>query len=76
MSKILNQIAKVANTTGSIYREDIQLLTANISVINNLMSETFLKIQKLLEKVENIKVLTMTEEINKAVDKLHKEKFL
>ena len=76
MSKNLNQIAKAANTTGSIYREDIQLLSKNISVINDLMSETFLKIEKLLEKVENIKVLTMTEEINKAVDKLHKEKFL
>ena len=76
MGKNLNQIAKVANQTDSIYREDIQLLSENISVINGIMDDIFLKIETLLDKAEKTKVLTMTEQINKAVELLHKDRYM
>ena len=76
MGTNLNQITKVANSTGNIYLEDIQLMNSNISVVNSLMSEIYLKIETLLDKVEKKDVLTVTEQISKEVEKLHKQDYL
>ena len=76
MGTNLNQITKVANSTGNIYLEDIQLMNSNISVVNSLMSEIYLKIETLLDKVEKKDVLTLTEQISKEVEKLHKQDYL
>ena len=76
MGTNLNQITKVANSTGNIYLEDIQLLNSNISVVNNLMSEIYLKIETMLEKIEKKEVLALTEQISKEVEKLHKQDYL
>ena len=72
----LNQIAKVANRTDSIYAEDIQLLMQGYSSVSNVLEEIYLKIEKLIDTAEKAEFETLTEQINKAVEKLHQEGYL
>ncbi len=76
IGSLINQIARVANRTESIYEKDIQLLKDKYSSISDTLEEMFLKIDTLLEKTEKTKFLTVTEQINAAVEKLHADKFL
>lgn len=76
IGSLINQIARVANRTESIYARDIQLLKEKYSSLSLYLEEIFLKIEKLIETAQNAGFETMTEQINKAVEKLHKEKYL
>lgn len=72
----INQIAKVANRTDSIYAMDIQLLQKKYYSLSAAMEEIFLKIDTLIETAQNAKFETLTEQINKVVERLHEEKCL
>ena len=76
IGSLINQIARVANRTESIYEKDIQLLKDKYSSISDTLEEMFLKIDTLLEKTEKTKFLIVTEQINEAVEKLHAENYL
>lgn len=72
----LNQIAKFANSTGNIYREDIQCLKQYFDIIHSTFSKNFSKINALIETVRNAEFYTMTEQIEQVVNKLKNEKIL
>lgn len=46
------------------------------SSLSLCLEEIFLKIEKLIETAQNAKFETMTEQINKVVEQLHKEDYL
>ena len=76
IGSLINQIARVANRSESIYARDIRLLKEKYSSLSLCLEEIFLKIEKLIKTAQNAGFETMTEQINKAVEKLHKEEYL
>lgn len=72
----LNQMTKIANQTGSIYKQDIEDIKFAFSVYTRLMEGVFKDIKSVKETVKKAEFYTMTEQIEQVVSKLKKEKYL
>ena len=72
----LNQMTKIANKTGSIYKQDIEDIKFAFSVYTRLMEGVFKDIKSVKETVKKAEFYTMTEQIEKVAKKLRQEHFL
>ena len=72
----LNQMTKIANQTGSIYKQDIEDIKFAFSVYTRLMESVFKDIKFVKETVQKADFYTMTEQIEQVAKKLRQEKFL
>ena len=72
----LNQMTKIANQTGSIYKQDIEDIKFAFSVYTRLMEGVFKDIKSVKETVKKAEFYTMTEQIEQVARKLRKEHFL
>ncbi len=71
-----NQVAKVANQTGSIYAEDIEYLKEAYGILPSVMNKIYLKIEELIETAKTAKFETMTEQIDRALSQLKRENYI
>ena len=72
----LNQMTKIANQTGSIYKQDIEDIKFAFSVYTRLMEGVFKDIKSVKETVKKAEFYTMTEQIEQVARKLRQEHFL
>ena len=72
----LNQMTKIANKTGSIYKQDIEDIKFAFSVYTRLMEGVFKDIKSVKETVKKAEFYTMTEQIEQIAKKLRQEHFL
>ena len=72
----LNQMTKIANQTGSIYKQDIEDIKFAFSVYTRLMEGVFKDIKSVKETVKKAEFYTMTEQIEQVAKKLRQEHFL
>ena len=72
----LNQMTKIANQTGSIYKQDIEDIKFAFSVYTRLMEGVFKDIKSVKETVQKADFYTMTEQIEQVARKLRQEHFL
>ena len=72
----LNQMTKIANQTGSIYKQDIEDIKFAFSVYTRLMEGVFKDIKSVKETVKKAEFYTMTEQIEQIAKKLRQEHFL
>ena len=72
----LNQMTKIANQTGSIYKQDIEDIKFAFSVYTRLMEGVFKDIKSVKETVKKAEFYTMTEQIEQVAKKLRQENFL
>ena len=72
----LNQMTKIANQTGSIYKQDIEDIKFAFSVYTRLMEGVFKDIKSVKETVKKADFYTMTEQIEQVARKLRQEHFL
>ena len=72
----LNQMTKIANQTGSIYKQDIEDIKFAFSVYTRLMEGVFNDIKTVKETVKKAEFYTMTEQIEQVARKLRQEHFL
>ena len=61
----LNQMAKIANETGSIFNDDIEFLKESCSAIVGILDGIFYKTEELLEAVKKSKFETLSEKIKR-----------
>ena len=72
----LNQMTKIANQTGSIYKQDIEDIKFAFSVYTRLMEGVFKDIKSVKETVKKAEFYTMTKQIEQVAKKLRQEHFL
>ena len=72
----LNQMTKIANQTGSIYKQDIEDIKFAFSVYTRLMEGVFKDIKSVKETVKKAAFYTMTEQIEQVARKLRQEHLL
>lgn len=64
----LNQMAKVANETGSFFEPDIQMMKDAYGTINNYLNAIYIKLEELINVTKNGKFETRSELIRRLYD--------
>ena len=64
----LNQMAKVANQTNDIYKEDINMIKEGYSHINEYLNAVYMKLDEILKLAKNEKTETRSELIRRIYD--------
>ena len=64
----LNQMAKVANQTNDIYKEDINMIKEGYSHINEYLNAVYMKLDEVLKLAKNEKTETRSELIRRIYD--------